>query len=472
MTTNTTAIPPRKARLKDFGLVPLVVLFILNAVDEFDRAVLSVALEDIREDFGLNDLTVGLLPLAVIFITGTISLPAGNWADRWKRIYILAGGAIVWGSAGILAATSRNFLQLFLTRALLGFGQGTIVPTHASLLSDYYPVTVRGRALSYHRSANPLGQVIGAVIGGLIVASLGWRWAFAAAAIPGLILGLYALRLREPRRGESDLIHAAKQDPLFAAFLTDPPDKIGFWASLGSIFRIPSLKWLILTNAAFGFPLFGVVFWLPALFEREFGATTEQAGAALGAMAFAAFLGSWVGGPYSDRCLPRGFGYMGKVGVVAAGTLAVTWTLAFLMPNGWLCLILLAIGAFVASAGTAGLVAIVAAVSPPRIRSQAFSAFGLALAVCGAAAAPVVVGGISELLQSAADMESGRSLRIAMLGATGIVMTVGTFMCQAASRTCAADVHKTMSEFLADYQSRLAASAAAPPPVSNEPSVS
>ena len=70
----------RKPRLKDFGLVPLVVLFILNAVDEFDRAVLSVALEDIREEFGLNDLTVGLLPLAVIFITGTISLPAGNWA--------------------------------------------------------------------------------------------------------------------------------------------------------------------------------------------------------------------------------------------------------------------------------------------------------------------------------------------------------------------------------------------------------
>ena len=295
--------------------------------------------------------------------------------------------------------------------------------------------------------------------GGVIVASLGWRWAFAAAAIPGLLLGLYALRLREPRRGESDILAAAQQDPLFTAFLQDPPDKVAFWASLGSILRIPSLKWLILTNAAFGFSLFGAVFWLPALFEREFGATTEQAGAALGAMAFAAFLGSWFGGPYADRCLPKGFGYMGQVGVVAAGTLAVTWTLAFLMPSGWLCLAFLAIGAFVASAGTAGLVAIVAAVSPPRIRSQAFSAFGLALAVCGAAAAPVVVGGISELLQATADMSSGQSLRLAMLASTSIVMAIGTVMCRRASGTCAVDVQKTMAEFLAQYQARATAAA-------------
>ena len=117
----------RRGRLKDYGLLPLTVLFILNAVDEFDRAVLAVALEPIRKDFGLSDLTVGLLPLAVIFITGVISLPAGNWSDRWNRVNILSAGAMVWGTAGLFAAASTSFVQLFLTRALLGFGQGTIV---------------------------------------------------------------------------------------------------------------------------------------------------------------------------------------------------------------------------------------------------------------------------------------------------------------------------------------------------------
>lgn len=445
----------RKASLKDFGLAPLVILFILNAVDEFDRAVLAVSIDDIREEFGLSDFTVAFLPVAVIFITGTISLPAGNWADRYKRINILAAGAMVWGTAGILAATSRSFIQLFLTRALLGFGQGTIVPTHASLLSDYYPVGVRGRALSYHRSANSLGQVVGAVVGGVIVGSFGWRWAFTAAAVPGLLLGIYALRLREPGRGEADLLTAAEENPLFREFLSDPPDKVGFIASLGEIFSIPSLKWLIFTNAAFGFSLFGVVFWMPALFERHYDFTTEAASGALGAMALAAFVGSWLGGPYADRCLARGFDYMGKVGVAAAASLAVTWTIAFLMPNGALCLLFLAIGAFFASMGTGGLVSIIAAVSPPRIRSQAFSAFGLALAVCGAATAPMAVGALSTLLQEFGDMNRGESLLISMLAATTIVMAFGTYMCFLASRTCAADVQKTMSEFLAGYQARV-----------------
>ncbi len=457
------ASPPAGAspRFRDFGLAPLVILFVLNAVDELDRAVLAVAMEDIRRDFDLADWAVGLLPLAVVFITGVISLPAGNWADRWRRVSILSGGAVVWGGAGLLAAASQNFLQLFLTRALLGFGQGTIVPTHASLLSDYYPVSVRGRALGYHRAANPLGQVLGAVVGGAIVAAVGWRWGFAAAALPGLLLGIYALRLREPRRGEADLIAAARQDPLFAAFLQDPPDKLGFRQSLGKIFRIRSLRLLIFTNAAFGFSLFGVTFWIPALFEREYGFSTTAAGAALGLLALAAFIGTWYGGPFADRNVTRGFRYLGRVGVVATIALTISWTLAFLMPTAALCLLFLCLGALIASLGTPGLISIVAAVSPPRIRSQAFSAFGLALAVFGAAAAPLIVGAVSELLQAGADLPEGEALRWAMLSATTAVMALGTWLAWQASRSCAQDAQHTMAEFLADYQRRAAEAAGA-----------
>lgn len=453
------ASPPARNRLKDFGLLPLAVLFILNAVDEFDRAVLAVALDPIREDFGLSDLTVGLLPLAVIFITGIISLPAGNWSDRWNRVHILSAGAMVWGTAGIFAAASASFIQLFLTRALLGFGQGTIVPTHGSLLSDYYPVSVRGRALSYHRSANPLGQVVGAIIGGIIVGAAGWRWGFAAAAIPGLLLGMFALRLREPRRGEADLLAAARQDPIFASFLADPPDKLGFFESLGSVWRIRSLRMLIFTNAAFGFSLFGVVFWIPAFFERRYGFSTEGAAGALAFLAFAGFIGSWYGGPVADRGLEKGFRYLGNIGVLGAASLAVTWSLAFVIPSAIVCLALLTVGALVASVGTGGLISIIAAVSPPKIRAQAFSAFGLALAVCGAAAAPLAIGGISELLQ-AEGIGEGDSLRWAMFLGTVTIMSLGTWFAFEAARTCADDAQKTMGEFLSGYQQRAMAAQA------------
>jgi MFS family permease len=434
--------------LRAYGLRPLVLLFILNAVDEFDRAVLAVALDDIREHFGVSDATVGLLPLAVIFVTGILSLPAGNWADRWVRVNILAIGALVWGAAGLLAAASRTFWQLFITRAILGVGQGTIAPTHASLLADYYPMKVRGRALNYHRSANAFGQVIGAVIGSAIIAAVGWRWGFAAAAVPGLLFGAYALTLREPKRGEADLNDAMEQNPLLREFLREPADKKGFWASQGDIWRNLTLRYCIFANAAIGFTLFGVAFWFPTFFEREYGASTQTAGLLFGALALSAFLGTWFGGPFADRELPKGFSHLGRLCTYACALLVVAWVIAFSIPIPWISFPILVISGFFASYGTAGAPSIVAAVSPPRIRGQAFATFGLALVVLGAAAAPVVVGGLSELFQRYADLSEGTALRMAMLLAVATVMSLGTWVIWLASRHATDDAQRTMTEFI------------------------
>jgi branched-chain amino acid transport system ATP-binding protein len=443
--------PVARAGIAAYGRRALIVLFILNAVDELDRAVLAVSLERIREDFRLDDATVGLLPLAVIFITGLLSLPAGNLADRVTRTKILAYGSIVWGGAGLLAAGSVNFVMLFFTRALLGVGQATINPTHASLLSDYYPVSVRGRVLGYHRAANPLGQVLGAVIGGAIVAAVGWRWGFVAAAIPGLLFGMFALTLREPKRGESDLKAAVDGNPLLAEFLREPTDAWGFRRSLGTIFGIRTLRYLIFANAAFGFTLIGIVFWLPALFERRYGFSTEQAGLAFGLLALCAFIGTWYGGPLADRNLKNGFDYVGQIAVVAAAVLVASWTFAFAFPVAALTITLLCAGAIIASAAVPGFTALVAACAPPRVRSQAFAAFGLALAVCGAAAAPLVVGAMSELFQHQWDVSEGDSLRYAMTIATATVMSLGTWFLYQASRSATSDAQRVLADFLAEH---------------------
>ncbi len=440
-----------RSGLRQYGMRTLVILFILNAIDEFDRAVLAVALDDIREHFAVSDATIGLLPLAVIFITGILALPAGNWADRWSRRNILAIGAVIWGSAGLFAAGARSFTQLFLTRALLGVGQGTIGPTHLSLLSDAYPVSVRGRVMNYWRSANAFGQIVGALAGGAIIALAGWRWAFVAASVPGLLFGLLALTIREPRRGESDLNTAVELNPLLAEFLREPETRQGFFESLSTIFGIRTLRYIILSNAAIGFVLFGVVYWFPALFERKYGFSTPQASAAFGALALAGFLGTWFGGPFADRRVPRGFSHLTRIGAAAIAVLAVTWTAGFAIPYAPVSLVLLVGGGFLAALGSGGLISTVAACSPPRIRSQSFAAFGLALAVCGAAAAPVIVGGLSELFQQQFDVNEGDSLRYAILIATATVTTIGVWLIHKASSTADADVQRTMSAFIAEY---------------------
>lgn len=451
----TDAPPPRERRavtssLSQYGRRAIVILFILNAIDEFDRAVLAVALDDIREHFSVSDATVGLLPLAVIFITGILSLPAGNLADRWSRRNILVLGAVVWGSAGIFASAARSFVQLFFTRALLGVGQGTIGPTHLSLLSDYYPVGVRGRVMNYWRSANPFGQIIGAIVGGTIVALAGWRWAFLAASIPGLLFGLYALTLREPKRGEADLATAVDANPLLADFLREPDRKWGFFESLSTIWRIRTLRYLIFANAAIGFVLIGTVYWFPALFERKYDFSTQQAAGAFAALALSAFVGQWLAGPFIDRRLPRGFSYLTRLGAAAVVLLTATWVIGFAIPVAPISLALIVGGAFLASIGSGGFIPVVAACSPPSIRSQSFAAFGLSLAVFGAAAAPVAIGGMSELFQQQLDVNEGDSLRYAIIIATGLVSSLGAWLVYQASRSADADVQRVLGEFIAE----------------------
>lgn len=439
--------------LRDYGTRPIIILFILNAIDEFDRAVLAVALDDIREHFSVSDATVGLLPLAVIFITGILALPAGNLADRWSRRNIMVIGAVVWGSAGIFASASRSFVQLFLTRALLGVGQGTIGPTHLSMLSDYYPVGLRGRVMNYWRSANPFGQIIGAIVGGAIVATAGWRWAFVAASVPGLLVGLFALTLREPKRGQAELTTAVDANPVLSEFLREPDKKFGFFESLSTILRIRTLRYLIFANAAIGFVLIGIVYWFPALFERKYNFSTELAAGAFGALALSAFVGQVLAGPFVDARLPRGFSYLTRLGAAAVLVLTVTWVIGFAIPVPAISLLLIFSGAFLASIGSGGFIPVVAACSPPRIRSQSFAAFGLSLAVFGAAAAPVAIGGMSELFQQQFDVNEGDSLRYAIIIATGSVSSLGAWLIYQASRSADADVQRVFNDFIAEHTS-------------------
>ena len=114
--------------------------------------------------------------------------------------------------------------------------------------------------------------------------------------------------------------------------------------------------------------------------------------------------------------------------------LTVTWVIGFAIPVAPVSLLLIIGGAFFASIGSGGLIPVVAACSPPRIRSQSFAAFGLSLAVFGAAAAPVVVGGMSELFQQQLDVNEGDSLRYAIIIATGTVSSLGAWFIYEASR--------------------------------------
>ena len=118
----------------------------------------------------------------------------------------------------------------------------------------------------------------------------------------------------------------------------------------------------------------------------------------------------------------------------------MSWPIAFAVPVAGVTITLLAVSSLLSSLAVPGVVAVIAAAAPPRIRAQTFSCFGLALSVCGAASAPILIGLLSDTLQRNGFSDAD-ALRWSMCGLVAVVMTLGTFLIVQASRHAEADVN-------------------------------
>ena len=141
------------------------------------------------------------------FVTYMISAPIlGLLADRFSRWIIIGSAVILWSLASGGSGLAATFAILFATRICVGIGEGGYGPAAPTILSDLFPIETRGRIMAIFCAAIPVGSALGYVIGGLIGAHLGWRWAFYLVAPPGLLLGLLCFWQRDPRVAADHLV--------------------------------------------------------------------------------------------------------------------------------------------------------------------------------------------------------------------------------------------------------------------------
>src|SRR5687767_2198297 len=182
-------------------VLPLGVLFGLNAVDELDRTAFAVLLPDIREHFGLSDAGALALVAASTIAVFLVEVPLSFYADRRNRVRIATAGAAFWALFSVGTGLAVSVAMLAAMRIGSGAGKAVVTPTHSSLLADYYEPTARVKVFSFHRLANSLGQIAGPLIAGVLAAFFGWRLPFLLFALPTAVFVILALRLREPARG-------------------------------------------------------------------------------------------------------------------------------------------------------------------------------------------------------------------------------------------------------------------------------
>jgi len=245
----------------------LLVMVGINFLNYMDRYVGAAASPLIQKEFGLSDTQVGFLGSAFLLVYAVSALPFGFWADRGVRKNVIAAGVAIWSIATLFTGFARNFVQLFLSRAVLGIGEAGYYPAGTSLLSDYFPKEQRGRTMSIWGAGSTFGIAVGFAGGGYVAEKFGWRSAFFFAAVPGILFALFAFGMREPLRGSVENTGTAVKKVYEASI-----------RNFLQLLRIPTLRATIFSQTLLFFVLASNAFWLPIVLTRRFNLSVSKAG--------------------------------------------------------------------------------------------------------------------------------------------------------------------------------------------------
>ncbi|MBK6706992.1 MAG: MFS transporter [Sphingomonadales bacterium] len=472
----------------------LVVVYILNFID---RQIVSILVVDIQAHFGLDNAQIGFLGGAAFGVFYALfGIPLGRLADNWNRTRLLSIGLTLWSAMTVISGLAKNGAQLGLARMGVGIGEATASPSAYSLISDYFPKRQRATALAIYSSGLYLGGGVSLFIGASIKESwnlaypaggplglVGWQAAFLAVGVPGLLVALWVLSLREPARGVMDDTPVAMSPTPFRDFLHDlstivPPfTLIGAarrsmsalalnlfaagalgafaWLMIGLTGNIPQwsavavgfyavfswatnlrardpatfrLIWgtpaFLCTSLGYGLVAlasYGLALWTAPYAEKVLKLPPQQLAFWLGALAaLSGFLGVILGGRLADYLRTRN--PAGRILVIMIGVLGpiIPIWIAFTTTSG---VIFYAMNFLAGALGSSALGAAAATTQDlvlPRMRGTATAVFFLATTLIGLGFGPYMVGQIADLTGTMVDGKIVGDLRTGILSLIGV----------------------------------------------------
>jgi MFS family permease len=392
---------------------PMYALGLVLLLDQMDQSIVRGMIKPLQDEFGVGDLAIGILLSAFILVNGLITLPAGYLADRWHRTRTIGHTVLGWSGVTALGAFAPNFGALVGLRAMLGFGQAITEPSAGSLIADYYPIEKRGRAFSIQQIMLFIGIGAGIGIGGFISKQWGWRWGFFVAGLPGVAVALVAYRLREPKRGAADRLHLGFEDddtveaelsqPLFEhgfrRFLADMWD--GLKADLRTILNITTMRYALIGIAVLQFTVVAISSWLPQFYERQLG--VEQ-GKAEGYVAVLIVLGGipgiLLGGRIADYFTDKVRGARMAIPAYCIMIGTTIFAISYIHMPVLAVFLTQMVGLFVIVMAIPALRAGLSDALPANLRGAGFGAFNVVSVVLGAASAPLIVSGLSQIFDN------------------------------------------------------------------------
>ncbi len=373
----------------------VAVLTIANVSGSVDRQILSLLVTPIKRDLHVTDTQLSLLMgLSFVVFYSVLGLPIGRWVDRGRRPLIVALGALVWSVLTAASGVARTFGQLFAARVGVGVGEATLGPAAVSIIADAFPRRRLGTAMSVYMLGTFFGSGVGYALGAWIVGAIDapgfvtlpivgdvrpWQTIFFIVGLPGVLVALLALTMREPARPKID-----------GATNTGVPlrDVIAYVRA-----NARTVIGLSLGFACSASVNYGIGAWLATFFVRTHGWTIQHAGTVQGILTMIfGVIGTLGGGRLTDHWASKGITDAPiRVGILGALGMLVFATLYPIVPSATVAAaLLIPVNIFAALPWGAANAAIADAM-PSRMRGQGSALYQLVVNLLSGALGPTAV---------------------------------------------------------------------------------
>jgi sugar phosphate permease len=252
-------------------------LFILYIVAYLDRINLSYAALEMNKDLHFSPEIYGFG--AGIFFAGyfLLEIPGTILVERWSARAWIARIMISWGIVAVLTGFVRTPTQFYWVRFVLGAAEAGFFPGIVVYLSHWFRYADRAKALALFMAAQPISNMIGAPISGLLLGMnwlglAGWRWLFILEGIPAVILGVVTLVYLTDWPHQAAWLPDAERQWITAELEKEKralqeAHPYGIWQTLGQ-------RRVVLLTVAYFFivtSVYGFTFWLPTIVKNLSG---------------------------------------------------------------------------------------------------------------------------------------------------------------------------------------------------------
>ena len=374
---------------KKYSYYVFFLLFLLYMFNYMDRLVVVSVFPFLGEEWGISDTQCGLLVSAAYWAILVFSLPFSVLIDRWSRRKSIALMAIVWSLSTAVCGFTRNFTQLFAARTAIGIGEAGFAPGGTAMIAALFPEKKRAAVMGLWNASIPLGSALGIAIGAIVAEHFGWRYAFWLVAIPGILLGLIFLRVKDYQT--VDLVKTVGTEKI-----TGMSRKMGFKDILREFTGTPSLLITYLAFAGNTFVTTSLMSWLPTYFHRFYDISMSQAGIKSGTIMMLAIVGAPLGGYLADKWLSRRANARLVFSGLSSLVTTVIFFVAFTFLTGTPQYIMLLAGGIAIVAFVPAAAAVTQDVVHPGLRAISYSLCVIVQHILGSSIGPVVVGALSD----------------------------------------------------------------------------